>query len=146
MSAKITDPAHVLRFLLAGNAHATFVSMKTGTRFTYRVTQADPRPGDSLPPPHFVSVLTGPDDYAYLGVIHGGKMYGHGKKSKVAPGATSAVAFSWLWKHLSAGHLPPQCEVYHEGRCGRCARRLTTPESIELGIGPECEKKIAGMA
>lgn len=29
-------------------------------------------------------------------------------------------------------------EVWHEGRCGRCARRLTVPESILIGIGPEC--------
>jgi hypothetical protein len=29
-------------------------------------------------------------------------------------------------------------EVWHEGRCGACGRRLTVPESIERGLGPEC--------
>lgn len=145
MSAPIHDPTHVLRFLLAGNAHATFVSMKTGTRFTYRVSQADKRPGDTLPPPHFVAVLTGPDDYAYLGVIHGGKVYGHGKKSKIDPEATSAKAFAWLWRHLSAGRMPPDCEVWHEDRCGRCGRRLTTPESVASGLGPECMRLTGGL-
>jgi hypothetical protein len=28
--------------------------------------------------------------------------------------------------------------VWHEGRCGRCGRKLTVPESIESGFGPEC--------
>jgi hypothetical protein len=34
------------------------------------------------------------------------------------------------------------CEVYHEGRCGRCNRKLTVPESIETGLGPECASKL----
>jgi hypothetical protein len=30
----------------------------------------------------------------------------------------------------------------HSGRCGRCNRTLTTPESIAAGVGPECAKKL----
>ncbi len=29
-------------------------------------------------------------------------------------------------------------DVDHMGKCGRCGRPLTVPESIEIGIGPEC--------
>jgi len=29
-------------------------------------------------------------------------------------------------------------ELMHEGRCGRCGRPLTRPESIQSGIGPIC--------
>ena len=29
-------------------------------------------------------------------------------------------------------------KVHHEGKCGRCGRKLTTPESCLRGIGPEC--------
>lgn len=32
-------------------------------------------------------------------------------------------------------------EVLHEGRCVRCNRKLTHPESIKSGIGPECAGK-----
>jgi hypothetical protein len=31
--------------------------------------------------------------------------------------------------------------VLEESRCIRCNRKLTTPESIEAGIGPECANK-----
>jgi hypothetical protein len=141
-SAPIKDPAHALRFLLAGNAHATFVSRKTETRFTYKVVRADPRSGDTRPPPHFVSVLTGPDRYEYLGVIYGEKIFSHGRKSRVAASAPSALAFAWVWQKLTAGRVPEVLEVYHEGRCGKCNRRLTTPESVTQGIGPECARKM----
>lgn len=32
-------------------------------------------------------------------------------------------------------------QVWHEGRCGRCGRKLTVPSSIETGLGPECAGK-----
>ena len=141
-SARISDTAHALRFMLAGNAHVTFVSTKTGTRFTYRVRQGEPRPGDTKPAPHFVAVLTsGSDGYEYLGCIFGGKMYSHGKKSRIGYEAPSARAFAWVWKHLSGGTAPEGCEIHHEGRCGHCNRRLTVPSSLATGLGPECEKK-----
>ena len=31
-------------------------------------------------------------------------------------------------------------EIMHEGRCCRCNRTLTHPDSIKTGIGPECAK------
>ena len=31
-------------------------------------------------------------------------------------------------------------EFMFEGRCRKCNRRLTNPESIESGLGPECRK------
>ena len=34
--------------------------------------------------------------------------------------------------------LPKTVEVWHEGICGRCGRKLTVPESVERGLGPEC--------
>lgn len=143
-SAPIKDPAHALRFLLAGNAHATFVSLATGTRFTYKVALADRRPGDTKAPPHFVAVLTGPDNYQYLGVIYGSKIFTHGRKSRVSQDAPSALAFAWVWQRLTAGRVPESVEVWHEGRCARCGRRLSVPTSIETGLGPECEKKMVG--
>lgn len=41
--------------------------------------------------------------------------------------------------------LPPNYGMFHAGRCGRCGRLLTTPESIESGLGPDCITKIEGL-
>jgi hypothetical protein len=145
LAARISEPAAIRKFLLAGNAYCTFRSEKTGNHLTYNVSaRKDASPQEvSL---HFVRVLCGPDHYEYLGTIRGGSFYSHGRKSRIGPEATSAKAFAWLWKHLSGGRMPPECEVWHEGKCARCARRLTTPESCASGIGPECAKKLeAGL-
>jgi hypothetical protein len=136
--AELSDPLTTVRFLLAGNAHVTFQSRRTGTRFTYRVRQAEPRAGSTAAPPHFVAVLTGPDHYEYLGCIYGGRAYAHGKKSRIASDAPSAVAFAWVWATIAGGKMHPELAVWHEGRCGRCGRRLTDPLSISTGLGPVC--------
>ena len=55
-----------LQFILAGNALFTVENTATGNRFTFKVR----KPDDDKP--HFVSVLTGPDnehDYAFLGTV-----------------------------------------------------------------------------
>jgi hypothetical protein len=127
------------RFALAGNAIFTLVSKSTGTRFTYRVQVA--KDNESL---HFVSVLTGPDntnDYAYLGIIRRGVFF-HTKKSRIAWDAPSLKAFDWFWRLAASGAEIKSAEIFHEGRCGRCGRALTVPESIASGFGPECIGKL----
>jgi hypothetical protein len=140
--AELVDPAVTIAFMLAGNAHVTFQSRRTGTRFTYRVRAAEARQGDSRTPPHFVAVLTGPDHYEYLGCVFDRKIYSHGRKSRIASDAPSAVAFMWVWKKLSGGEMHPELGVWHEGRCAVCGRRLTTVESISTGIGPTCRERL----
>jgi len=139
-SAQFTTAEIAKRFLLAGNARVTLVSLKTGVRFTYRVFQRDEKG------PHFVSLLTGPDNtasYTFLGTIFEGKGYRHGRKSPLNDDSPSAKAWAWAWSYLAKGDMPPSCEVWHEGRCGRCGRLLTVPESISTGLGPICEGREA---
>jgi hypothetical protein len=131
-----------VRYMLAGNAIVTFESQKTGTHFTYQINVK--KGGDAKVGPHFVKVLTRPDFYEFLGTIFDGKFYRHGSKSRISDEAKSNQALMWVWKKLSGGQMPESLAVFHEGRCGRCGRRLTTPESVSSGIGPECAKKMEG--
>lgn len=126
-------------FTLAGNARVTLVSVQTNTRFTYRVSRpagADPKR------PHFVALLRGPDndaDYTFLGTIFPDGHFVLGRQRLIGDDAPSARAFKFYWQHLRNGvPLPPLLEVWHEGRCGRCGRSLTVPESVARGLGPEC--------
>lgn len=142
----------VLAFVLAGNARFTVVSKKTGARYTFRVRVRTSEKG--IPNLHFVQVLTGPDngtDYEYLGTIFPGRpgtsfpfaKFVHGKKSRIGEGAPSAKAFAWFWGRLSKGLPVDEAEVWHLGRCGRCGRDLTVPESVACGLGPECRGMVA---
>ncbi len=125
------------QFALAGNATFTVRSVPTNVRFTSRVRQV--QPGG----PHFVSLMSGPDNtssFQCLGTIFSDLNYAHGRKSRIGTNAPSAIAFGWVWAHRD--ELDGKVEVFHAGKCCRCGRKLTTPESIEAGIGPECKGKI----
>ena len=142
--AKFATPAEVLAFMLAGNATFTYRSLRTGTRFTYKVTLADKRnPQDkNEAPAWFVAVLAGPDntsDYTYLGMIKGMNFFATAK-SKHMENSASFTTFKWALSTFAkdANTMPSQLEVWHTGHCGRCGRALTVPESVASGIGPEC--------
>ena len=132
-------------FMFAGNARLTLVSKNTGARYTYRIRQPKNRPGATFAKrvPHFVQVLTGPDNaenYKYIGTLFDKAVFAYGAKSTIHRDAPSIRVFEWFWGRVTAQFLPSSLEVWHEGRCGRCGRALTVPESIERGIGPECVK------
>jgi hypothetical protein len=133
-------------FITGGNATVTLVSTKTGTRFTYKIRANDE--GDVF----FVSLLSGPDnesDYRYLGRVARGVFWAGRKIPKpgdVGADAPSSLAFKWAWERLCKGVMLDSLEVWHEGRCARCNRKLTVPSSIASGWGPECAGKVGFSA
>jgi hypothetical protein len=146
---RLTDVAQIREFMLAGNARFTLVSKKTGTRFTYRVrlpqTNEGANQANRYDKPHFVQALTGPDNelsYQFFGTIFNRAEFRHGRRSRISWEAPIAGAFTWFWQRLGHGIMPDALEFWHEGRCGRCGRALTVPESIAAGIGPECAQHV----
>jgi hypothetical protein len=148
MAGEFSDPTAIRRFLLAGNAMITIEAKKSRKRFTFRFSRPDESEAraSGRERPIWVSLLSGPDnsaDYAYLGTIWPDGQawrYAHGRKSRVAEDAPGALAIRWFVALLQRdpAKLFEQAGVWHEGRCGRCGRRLTVPESIASGFGPEC--------
>jgi hypothetical protein len=136
--------AAVLLFIQAGNATLTIVSRKSSARYTFKFVRPRPKPGERRPT--WVRWLTGPDnetDYNFLGTLWegpNGLAYVHSRKSKMPEDATCVKVLTWLVKCLNTGNDTKlaQSEIWHEGRCGRCGRKLTVPSSIASGFGPEC--------
>ena len=142
---RLMDFESIDRFVRGGNAYFTVVNPDSGSRYTFRVSQRENENGEKSP--FFVGVLRGPDNtshYQYLGVIFDGKTYRHTAKSRISNGAPSAHCFEWFWKVLTARSQKAldRVEVWHEGRCAVCGRKLTVPASIESGIGPVCDGRI----
>jgi hypothetical protein len=137
-------PLAARRFLLSGNAYITVVNLALETRQTFRVRRY--KKADDV---FFVDALAGPDnnaDYTALGTIKG---YRFTPKSSMTSDHR-VQAFTRVYHacgypdpYGTPLQFPPDWAVYHEGRCGRCARRLTVPSSIEAGIGPECAEQMA---
>ena len=135
----LTTLEAILTFIWGGNAYFTLVS-PTGTRFTYRVYVPKKMQGKGI---YWVKVLTGPQntsDYTYIGSVSQTNGYKF-KAEHIGPEATSVKAIGWMFGKLLKHEGLGAVQFWHEGRCGRCGRKLTVPESIQNGVGPECAKK-----
>jgi hypothetical protein len=156
----IDTAEEALHYILAGKSTLTVTEgdsrnrldgMDGERRFTYQVQEYTPKNEDVLGSDdtlHFVRVLVGPENvrhYAFLGTVFSCEFYRHGRKSRIGPNAPSAVVFKRLWDGLEDGEIPDGLTVYKSNVCCRCGRLLTTPESIERGIGPVCLQAIAGL-
>ena len=138
---KIEEFTDITRFLFGGNSTITLKSGQTGKHYTYKVSKADN--SDEI---FFVSVLTGSDNtvnYSYLGIIIKDKRFTLTKKSKITQETISYKAFDYFYKQILSGRINNKLEVMHSGSCGRCGRKLTTPESIKSGFGPICKMKLS---
>ncbi len=135
MKQGILKHENALNFILGGNSTVTFLNTQSQNRFTFKVTK--PKDKDV----YFVSVLTGPDTYTFLGSIFNNN-FKSSKKSTIQESAQSSQVFNFVFNKLKTKNLPEVIEIYHEGKCGRCGRQLTVPESIVSGFGSECVKKI----
>lgn len=131
-------------FITAGRATFT-VSNPAGERYTFRVRRfiwKKRQLRDFL----LGEVLIGSDNessYAPLLAIDPGFMIPTGAPN--APlwivNSTASKVLQWVLMLIRNNRSPPPgYEIRHAGRCGRCGRLLTVPESIESGMGPECSK------
>ncbi len=136
-AAPLATASDVARFMFAGKATLTLVSKKTGSRYTYRVNEAE-RKNDNDPRAFFVALLTGPDSYQYIGLMRDDGTFRTTAKSRLPVTSPPVAGFKWAAEMIVHERLPETLEVWHEGRCGRCGRKLTVPESIANGIGPDC--------
>jgi hypothetical protein len=139
------------KFITAGKAIFTVEvpeSLGKKPHYTYRV-QLRPA-NDRFPDTYFVGILTGPDnnkDYSYLGILDTKTgVVKTTQKSKF--GSTDFVVrllnrtLNRIWNNETHYIEEAGFNLHHEGKCGRCGRRLTVPESIETGLGPECYGKV----
>jgi len=155
---QLSTPEALRRYVLGGHGILTLVSRRTGQRFTFKLSEPRKNPGGRL----FVSVLTGPQntaDYEWLGTLWTqpsewrGRTYpprfNRSNRSRIGENAPSARSAVWLFDRVVRGSdedlaaLLTQADVWHEGACGRCGRKLTVPESVASGIGPTCAEKAA---
>lgn len=135
------NTSQIKDFVLGGNAIITIESGVTGKHFTYKIQQSNR--DNNL---YFIKNLRGSDnesDYTYIGCYFADtktfvveKKY---KDTEVYGWPKSIQAIRYLMNRLD--NVPEKLIVYHNGRCCRCGRTLTTPESIKKGIGPECERR-----
>jgi len=122
------------RYLKAGKAVFTFAN-PDGVRYTYSVRISKDKKV------WFVSLLTAPGQYTYMGLLRDGLQIT--KASKYTVESLPVKVFKYALQ-IAYGQKPllPNYFLEHEGQCGRCGRELTTPDSIKAGFGPYCLTKV----
>jgi hypothetical protein len=154
MQGQLLIPTTIRHYVMGGNSTFTLKSKATGKRLTFKVKSATKNrdafwsTGNQDRTTYFVSVLSGPDnsnDFRYIGLLkqHGDGHYDFMHTAK-SPGrdSESFATFKWFWNLLEQGcHVSPGIEFWHEGSCCICGRKLTVPESVARGVGPECASK-----
>lgn len=143
-------------FVTGGNAtfsiavpEADQAAMGAKPHYTYKVRRKEAEGG--YPEAYFISLLTGPDNessFTYMGMLAAPsgqvrltKASSYNDSSVPVRLARFILAQLWGGEALADGYA-----LNHDGRCCRCGRKLTTPESVERGIGPECWARSPGNA
>jgi len=134
-------------WVTAGDAIFT-VNTPANGHYTFRVTYL--KGNDRWPESWFVKLLTGPDNtrsYTYLGKLNPetGAVATTPKSRKFEgsfPHRLVNRILARVWAGDHAAYENHGFTATHAGYCGRCARLLTVPESVESGYGPECVKLI----
>lgn len=115
--------------------------------YTYKVKyKVDPKFGEKW----FVNLLTGSDNnssYSYIGLLNadnGEFITTPGSKAGDAAWSVRLIkrVFACMWESDGASLedlTDNGFDLHHEERCGRCGKKLSTPRSCTLGLGPICE-------
>lgn len=126
---RITKKEDMITFLFGGKANFSLRSVKTDEFFSYKVKK------------YHTYYRVYSSHGHYLGRLwrnlHGKVIFFPGEEPEPINVFSSRLPFHWFICHME----DKQVEFWHEGQCGVCARKLTDPESIKRGIGPECAKK-----
>jgi len=133
-------------FLWAGKADITVTNTETDNVEEYFINMMFNKSG------FFVSVrrpgsIFGGKGWDYMGIVRNNSyVLTPTNKSKILESERSFQVFQWILSVLNSGYIfPSNIVITHNGKCGRCGRRLKDPESIKLGFGPHCTKMVKNM-
>jgi len=146
-----TLPTITKSFVTAGKATFTLevpevYAIQNGIKrhYTFKVTfkKGDKGFNDT----YFVKLMTGMDNeksYSYLGILNPEMGFVRTTAKSCMNGDALPVrllnrTLALVWAGNTAGLTEAGFNVCHSGKCGRCGRKLTNPESLATGIGPEC--------
>ena len=133
MNNEILD-RHIEKFLFAGNSYFIMTSKRTGTKYQFHICSNDEK---TL---WFVNVVDkhGAEYAGYIKKFKGAYNWYKGRGGKYDLSDNRILSLMWLTRHLHDVDIQDKITIQHVGRCARCGKKLTTPESIELGLGPIC--------
>jgi hypothetical protein len=142
ITRKSITPAQFRNFIFAGRSVFTLENNETGNYITFKIKEL--KKNYKVIPGVFVvecKVLGDKDTgYCFLGFLNLNE-----RKFRRRFWDHNFIGYKtlfWLLKNLENLEKYEKLSIYHEGRCCKCSMPLTVPESIDSGIGPECNKRM----
>lgn len=121
------------------NGTITMTNPETGNHRTVKIKTQDSK-SHFAPGQRLIGMLTGTDNensYTYFGFVKANGGIAIWNKFK----NTSYEVIAKMVQHKELYQTKKGIIYQEAGCCRRCNRKLTTPESIEDGIGPYCRDK-----
>lgn len=146
--AGLLDNNKAIEFLLAGKSEFIAVSGRTGYKIKYKITRKESNKKDDNASEYVYFIKTVVDNQeVYAGILYYDNKeqifkFSRGQKGKLDIHHINIKSLLYIINNLYRGNSKLNVRIYHMGRCGRCGRALTTPESILTGLGPECAKML----
>lgn len=138
MRHELEGQDRIHKYLMGGRGVVTLQS-ESGVHHTYRfqIPKNHRDEDDTM----FIQTLIDGNTWVYVG-MYKEKRFHLTKSShfKIDSPIVKGVAFI-LKLMFRTNFSDSRMHLYHEGICSRCGRPLTSPESIESGIGPVCRDK-----
>ena len=139
---KLTDKDEMQMYVFGGKGVFRLKSVKSNREFTYKIrpmSKRNPRYDEYT---FYISLVVS-GDTEFLGVLKSEEnKYIHSKKSRHSWDSSEVKGIKWLLEQFTKNEeFPEGMEFYHMGICSCCGKTLTTPSSIQMGIGPVCFDK-----
>ena len=136
---QVTDKDQIQMYVMGGRGQFRLKSRASEKQFEYKISGMSKHNRRYDEYTFYVSLVV-PGYNEFLGVFKAEEnRYIHSKKSYKTYDSAEVKGFRWLIAQFEKeGAFPDMMEFYHMGKCSCCAKTLTTPHSIEMGIGPVC--------
>ena len=131
---------HLEKFLFAGDCWFTLQSKRTNRYFTYNIYKKGTSSIWFLKVRDIKNTIYS----GYIRKTGNGYKYFHGIDVPIGKGDIRIVAFMWFLEHMNDKDILSKISIRHIGKCCKCGKALTDPQSINLGAGPYCAKILFG--
>lgn len=140
------DNLYALRYLLAGESEATFVSGATGAKMQFIITKIESTSGKGDKYVYGIKTYLF-DKWVYAGVMVRDTHWDvfkffRGSNGELEGDHLNVKSLMYVVNQLYKGQFSLNVEIYHSGVCGKCGRELKMDDSDKYGLGPECIKTV----
>lgn len=128
-------------YLIGGKGIVTLKS-PSGRAYTYAFNSPRDPKADFPEGTLFIYVQRDHGNWLYLGMIDKTKHFRLTYASHAGSDSRAVKGAIYLVDRMFGRNTDTRMEVYHQGICSVCGRRLTHYKSILCGIGPKCKRRL----